>query len=695
MSPPAPIDLWRRVDADIAAKRDEVNAANERLNNETSRRAQARVDLTALERGGEIADDAALARARAHRDTGWRLIYRRAFTTDAPSIAEEQAFAPDVPLPLAFERALSEADTIADLRARDSEMAARLDVARRAVADAEKSTESAEQRSRLTAEALRQTRQTWTRLCASIGQAHDASLADVQAFLNARDQVIDELQRRTIAVQTLNSLLARQNAWTATLTAALETPLSGLPMLLLLADRTLDEAARQRAARAELETLRTRTEKERHSAIAAHAAANASLEIWRDRWRLVLSELGRPEAEEPAETEAVLQTMADVQAELRDTTSLAERIEGMNADIGRFTMSVHELRGSLPGLTEATDPFEAVRDLDRELDQERGLQQRQRVLRDNLTKAHVASEAATRALTEAQAKLRAILTVIGADAVEAATQRLAFSDERAAHETKRDEAEAELRQAGDGYSIAELLAEAAGHPSEEDTARIEAASAQRKTASDAAQQAAEDASRVRQTMDQQVEATGVNTAAADQQAAIASISRTLDEALLYHTASLLLSQALDAVEQSGGSEMLRRLSAIFQALTCGLYSRVASEPDDNNRADLVMIQRDFPEERQRIGQLSEGTRDQLFLALRVAAIEDHLKSAEPLPFIGDDILQTFDDDRALATLRVLADLSQHTQVVLLTHHRHILELAAHLPEGTVFECRREGLATTA
>jgi uncharacterized protein YhaN len=140
--------------------------------------------------------------------------------------------------------------------------------------------------------------------------------------------------------------------------------------------------------------------------------------------------------------------------------------------------------------------------------------------------------------------------------------------------------------------------------------------------------------------------------------------------------------------------MLQRLTTIFNALTCGLYSRVASEPDDNNRADLVMIQRDFPEERQRIGQLSEGTRDQLFLALRVAAIEDHLNSAEPLPFIGDDILQTFDDDRAFATLRVLADLSQRTQVILLTHHRHILELAANLPKGSVFECPREQVATT-
>jgi uncharacterized protein YhaN len=66
-----------------------------------------------------------------------------------------------------------------------------------------------------------------------------------------------------------------------------------------------------------------------------------------------------------------------------------------------------------------------------------------------------------------------------------------------------------------------------------------------------------------------------------------------------------------------------------------------------------------------------------------------------LPFIGDDILQTFDDDRALAALRVLADLSQHTQVIVLTHHRHVLELATQLPAGAIFSCRREPVAMTA
>jgi uncharacterized protein YhaN len=84
-----------------------------------------------------------------------------------------------------------------------------------------------------------------------------------------------------------------------------------------------------------------------------------------------------------------------------------------------------------------------------------------------------------------------------------------------------------------------------------------------------------------------------------------------------------------------------------------------------------------------VDELSEGTRDQLFLALRLVAIEDHLDASPPLPFVADDILQTFDDARATATLRALLELSERTQVLVLTHHEHVLDLAGALPAGTV------------
>ena len=74
--------------------------------------------------------------------------------------------------------------------------------------------------------------------------------------------------------------------------------------------------------------------------------------------------------------------------------------------------------------------------------------------------------------------------------------------------------------------------------------------------------------------------------------------------------------------------------------------------------------------------LSEGTRDQLYLALRLAALElQHGPSARVLPLIADDVFINFDDARTAAGLQVLGELSRQRQVLFLTHHAHLVPLA--------------------
>ncbi|MSP01719.1 MAG: hypothetical protein EXR07_11825 [Acetobacteraceae bacterium] len=694
LTPPA-IDLWRRLDTDVGVTRNAADAARARSDEAILACEQSRTALSALSMGGAVPDIEALRRARSHRDSGWRLIFRRAFTGTPPTAAEEQAFDSATPLPLAFERAIADADGIADVRAENSNVLARIEAARRSLAEAERHATEATERARLAAEKLHQAQRAWAQICAPLSLREDAALADVQAFLNARERVIDALERRALAAGNLNACERRQAAWAAALAKCLGQEPATLPALLAQAERTLTMAAQRQRQRNEIEAQRDRADKEVRDAEAARVAAEEMLAVWRERWRAVLADLVRPADEEPGETESVLQTLNDIETEHRATTGFAERLNGMKADLARFTASLQSTTASLPSITVPADAFLAVRELNRLLTGERARHERHRALREGLEKARADDEAASLAVAAARVKLRAVLDLIGGDTIDDALQRLALSGDRARFEGSRDSAEARLREAGDGFSIDALRAETAASLVGQDVARIEAATAAGREASKAMQQAIEAATALRQTMDRESKETGAIAAAADQQAAIASLSGTLDEALVYHTAALLLGHALDAVEKSGDLGLQRRLGTIFQSLTCGVHTRIETEMDDNGKAEFVFVQRDFPDERQSIEQLSEGTRDQFFLALRVAAIENHLTSAEPLPFIGDDVLQTFDDDRALAALRVLTELSQHTQVIVLTHHRHVVDLAARLPEGTVFQCRRETLATTA
>ena len=73
--------------------------------------------------------------------------------------------------------------------------------------------------------------------------------------------------------------------------------------------------------------------------------------------------------------------------------------------------------------------------------------------------------------------------------------------------------------------------------------------------------------------------------------------------------------------------------------------------------------------------LSTGTEDQLFLALRIAAVEDYLASAVALPFVADDLFINFDPERSVAGFEVLGQLAERTQVLFYTHHPHLVDVA--------------------
>jgi uncharacterized protein YhaN len=460
-------------------------------------------------------------------------------------------------------------------------------------------------------------------------------------------------------------------------------PDSSLSSLLTAADKRLAAAQQAEKVRVGLDARRTAMTTALTEAQTAQGKAEAALAEWRSDWAHAMKELGRTQDEDPHVMDDVLQVFADLEKAQKERPAQVERVAGMQRDNARFAEDTAALAGRVASDLTATDPFVLVAEL-RHRSQQAGERARQRdLLQEQLLDATKSAELAERQLADRQAVLDSILLLIGAETIELAEQRLVLATERARHAASLAEAEAKLREAGDLRPLAQLREEAAAVPSEEVPGRIGRAEQRRKEAQQDAQGAAVAASELEQQMRLKAAETGARDAAADQQAAVATIGRVLEEALVNHVAAEMLDRALAAMEQDGESELLRRISTLFKMLTDGAYSRVLTEIGDDNLTCLTLMQRDFPDERQSVQELSEGTRDQLYLALRLAAVEAHAAVAPSLPFIGDDILQTFDDDRALAAMRVLGEISQRVQVILLTHHRHVLDLAARLPADTV------------
>jgi uncharacterized protein YhaN len=129
--------------------------------------------------------------------------------------------------------------------------------------------------------------------------------------------------------------------------------------------------------------------------------------------------------------------------------------------------------------------------------------------------------------------------------------------------------------------------------------------------------------------------------------------------------------------------LLERAGEFFRILTDRAFEGL--DIDNEEGTDVLKAVRAAGHSNPRvpIGGLSDGTRDQLFLALRLAGIEQHLLDREPVPLIIDDVLVTFDDGRARATLACLVEVASKTQVLLFTHHRHVVELALAVHPDTV------------
>ena len=131
------------------------------------------------------------------------------------------------------------------------------------------------------------------------------------------------------------------------------------------------------------------------------------------------------------------------------------------------------------------------------------------------------------------------------------------------------------------------------------------------------------------------------------------------------------------------SAMLTRASEAFSRLSQGAYSGLAAQPDGTQE---VLVALSAGGGAKLAVDLSKGTRFQLYLALRIAGYHELAQSRPPVPFIADDIMETFDDERSAAAFALLAEMSRVGQVIYLTHHRHLCDIARSVcPEANIIE----------
>ena len=137
-------------------------------------------------------------------------------------------------------------------------------------------------------------------------------------------------------------------------------------------------------------------------------------------------------------------------------------------------------------------------------------------------------------------------------------------------------------------------------------------------------------------------------------------------------ATHLLQTQIERFRKENQGPLLRKSGEVFKAITRDAFSGLDAEFNADDVPILVGVRPD--QTKVPVEGLSDGSRDQLFLALRLAALDRHIEEHEPMPLILDDLLITFDNERATAVLPQLGTLAKRTQIFLFTHHEHLVEL---------------------
>lgn len=133
-------------------------------------------------------------------------------------------------------------------------------------------------------------------------------------------------------------------------------------------------------------------------------------------------------------------------------------------------------------------------------------------------------------------------------------------------------------------------------------------------------------------------------AAADfrQQAEACTAALTQDAArfLRLQLAISLLQSQIEQFRKENQGPLLQKAGEVFNAITCNAFSGLGADFKADDVPILVGLRLD--QTKVPVEGLSDGSRDQLYLALRLAALDRFLETHESMPLILDDLLITFD-----------------------------------------------------
>jgi uncharacterized protein YhaN len=665
----------RQLEERSRALRQELTVTHERVQ-------QAVTAIDTIQRGGTLPTEDELLCARARRDTGWQLLRRR--WLGGETLERETAdYAPERELPEAFETAVAIADDLADRLRREAQRVHQLAAEEAGLSAAERRAaelnESLANWQREQAELAGQWQALWTPL--GITPLSPREMREwllrarrlqerVGEGAELRDSVASLARTRRAHCEALAHALGSADT-------ALEEP--ALAPLLLAAETRLrqwQDALRRRVSLAEelarLEAEHARISADAETAVAAYAK-------WRGDWKSLCGKLDLAAEASIADVDAFLEAAQAVSRAQEEADGIAHRLAGIDRDARQFEQDAQGLLREVANDLEPLPLAEAVAALYARLGEQRERKARLADVQEQIREAEERRRDAQVKLAAAEESLANLCRQAGIDTPEGLEQVERHFRQRQGLRRELAEVEVELLASADGLHLTALEAECAGADPDavaaeiaELNARIEGELQPRQQALAAQQANAE------RDLAEMSGGSGAAELAEQAQQVLAAIRHSAEHYTRLRLARHVLQDEIERFRREHRGPILARAGEYFQRLTGNSFEAVETDYGDRDQPVLIGVRAGG----QSLGVegMSTGTRDQLYLALRLASLEHSLRRSEPLPFVVDDILIHFDDERARATLDALAEFSRQTQVILFTHHGRVAEQAAGMAE---------------
>jgi uncharacterized protein YhaN len=670
---PSGATLSRVADAYAELASQQQESASTKLRLEAAA-AKARERLKTLELTGVIPTEADLVAARTHRQHGWGLV-RKSLEGEAPADVDD--FAEEQPLVDAFETSVAAADEVADRLRREADR-----VAGRAELDAAVESCDRELEELLTQTAALVAQRTqldeeWVAIWRPSGVT-PLPPTEMRGWLQSHADLVSEAASQREARGKIDGKIAVATRHRESLVRELQGIGAGtdkpqtLAELVALAEDAVEDNRNRIAIATKARDAVSALEDEERLATQAAEAASTERNAWADNWASAVAQLSLDPSLTPDQLRAVVDALTDAFAKLDLAASFQNRIDAIDRDATSFATAATALAQTVAPQLQELAPEQIVLDLHRLLNLSQTEAAQAGELHKQLDELSESLRLAEDRRLAAEAELQRLMKAASCsslETLEAAEEQSATAVDLRERLKTVDERMTEIGAA----PAATLAVEVAGLELEKLQADIEERAALSEDLTEQRRELDETVGQERTLLAEMSRGEGAADAAAAVEAAKVDVREQAEQYARLRLAVAILRREIDKFREESHGPLLARASYFFAKLTCDGYSGFTTGFDD--RGNVILLGRRSNGAEITVEQMSEGTRDQLYLALRLATIEQQVERSEPLPLIVDDLFVNFDDRRAAAGFEVLAEIAQKTQVIFFTHHRHLVDLA--------------------